>query len=352
MIQRQIINPSPKNTLLKHLGKLVIATLLVMVGVHFALASTQWREIAPGIQYQDSLTSRFTPWSHIHTFKIDLNRNQLSLVTAKELHQEFATVDQYAKLKQALIAINGGFFDAAYHPLGLRIRSHQQISPLKAISWWGIFYTERTHPTITSSRQFHLSESIDFAVQSGPRLLINSKIPPLKPGQAERTALGITKEGQLIIIVTEHAALSTTELAQLMKSKRLNCVQALNLDGGSSSQLYAKTQTFQLNVHGFSNVSDATNAYTNTPVQGYSHPVYSSKTKSRYTNAKLHNISYGHAAKSKNGKVMAHQAVAKNAKTNALASKHMATKVSKKSVAHNNSEKLSNKKSNQSYAKS
>ena len=48
-----------------------------------------------------------------------------------------------------------------------------------------------------------------------------------------------------------------------------------------------------------SNVSDATNSYTVTPVAGYRHPVYSSKTRSRYTKAKLHNISYGANAKSK-----------------------------------------------------
>ena len=51
-----------------------------------------------------------------------------------------------------------------------------------------------------------------------------------------------------------------------------------------------------------SNVSDATNGYTTTPVPGNARPVYSSRTKSRYTRAKLHNISYGKSAvKSKKG---------------------------------------------------
>ncbi len=51
--------------------------------------------------------------------------------------------------------------------------------------------------------------------------------------------------------------MSTTELAQLMKAEPLNCDNALNLDGGSSSQLHAHLNSFQLDVHGFSNVSDA-----------------------------------------------------------------------------------------------
>lgn len=90
-----------------------------------------------------------------------------------------------------------------------------------------------------------------------PRLLIRGNIPSLKAGVADRTALGITDEGKVIILVTTNAAMSTRQLAQIMRAPPLSCSDAINLDGGSSSQLYAKIDSFQLNVHGFSNVSDA-----------------------------------------------------------------------------------------------
>jgi len=51
--------------------------------------------------------------------------------------------------------------------------------------------------------------------------------------------------------------MTTEELARLLKASPLNCTDAINLDGGSSSQLYAHINSFHLNVHGFSNVSDA-----------------------------------------------------------------------------------------------
>lgn len=241
----------------KRLWKFVVAVSVLLIGLHFAMAAPHWRPLAPGIDYQDVINNQFTPWSHIHTFKINLKQNTLSLTTAKEINHDFASADDYGKMSHALIAINGGFFDKNYQPLGLRIRRHQLISPFKAISWWGIFYTLHNEATITNPKQFRLSQEIDFGIQSGPRLIVNGKIPTLKEGRAERSALGITRRGHVIILVTEHAAMSTTELAKLMKAPPLNCLNAINLDGGSSSQLYANIDNFHLNVHGFSNVSDS-----------------------------------------------------------------------------------------------
>jgi uncharacterized FlgJ-related protein len=53
------------------------------------------------------------------------------------------------------------------------------------------------------------------------------------------------------------------------------------------------SETFPVVHWNVSNVTDATDAYTNTAVPNNSHPVYSSRTRSRYTKARLHNISYG-----------------------------------------------------------
>lgn len=241
----------------KRLGKSLLIMLLPLVLLNYARASSNWQALAPGIEYQDLEGSYLSPWSHIYAFRIDLNANKLALVMAKDLSLKYASVDEYALHSKALISINGGFFDENFMPLGLRINNKRQESPLKQISWWGIFSIKNNKASISTIHQFKRDGQIDFAVQSGPRLLINGQIPPLKPGRAERSALGITKEGKVIIVVTDNEALSTTELAQKMKAAPLNCVNALNLDGGSSSQLHAQVGKFRLNVHGFSNVSDS-----------------------------------------------------------------------------------------------
>lgn len=230
---------------------------LLLMFLTLPVFANTWRELAPGIEYVDLNENLLVPWSHVHVFRVDLKKNKLDLVMANELSLHNASAQAFAHHTNALITINGGFFDQNYQPLGLRIGNQQQHNPLKRISWWGIFYISNKHPYLSGLNQYISHSNTEFAVQSGPRLLINSKIPSLKPGYAERSALGITADNHVIILVTKNSPLTTTALAQLLKTSPLNCVDALNLDGGSSTQLNAHMGIFQINVHGFSNVSDA-----------------------------------------------------------------------------------------------
>jgi uncharacterized protein YigE (DUF2233 family) len=235
----------------------IFSYLLILLITCFQFASAaSWRELSPGIEYLDLEQYQVTPWSHIHAFKINIARYPLSLVMAKDLDSQYASAEEFAKHSQALIAINGGFFDSRARSLGLRISKKQIESPIKAISWWGIFYIKQQKPYLTTINDFSL-KGVDFAIQSGPRLLIDGDIPSLKPGSAERSALCITENQRVIILVTDHTPLSTTALAQLLKKEPFNCFQALNLDGGSSSQLFAQIANFNLNVHGIAHISDA-----------------------------------------------------------------------------------------------
>lgn len=234
----------------------ILGCLFIIASITSAFAGS-WQSLAPGMEYQDLVTNPLTPWAHIHAFRIDLKQYQLDLVTAMQLSKRQASINEFARKSHALLAINGGFFDNNYHPLGLRIYQQQAHNPIKHISWWGVFLIQNHMPSIISSRDYKPNPKIQFAIQTGPRLIINGTIPHLRPGVAERSAIGITRHNQLIILVTKNALITTTELAHIMKASPLHCVNALNLDGGSSSQLFAHINTFRLNVHGFANVSDA-----------------------------------------------------------------------------------------------
>jgi len=235
-----------------------VATILTL---SFSLISTacanNWQKLAAGIEYKDLGSSLLSPWSHIHVFRIDLKANQLDLVTARDLSKNLASVTEFGFHSHALLSINGGFFDQKYQPLGLRIGHGKQHNPLKQISWWGIFYIKNQKAHISNHYHYTSDKQIDFAIQSGPRLIVDGKLLTLREGFAERSALGITQDGHVIILVTENAPITTTMLAKLMQSPAIDCTNALNLDGGGSSQLYAHMDSFKMNVHGFSNVSDA-----------------------------------------------------------------------------------------------
>ena len=232
----------------------VLFAILIMSPI---CQASKWRVLAPGIEYIDLGASLLTPWSHVHVFRIDLKENKFDLVMAASLSKKHASINEFARHSKALLTFNGGFFDQKYRPLGLRIGQNTEKNPLKRISWWGIFYIKNQKAYLTNIRHFRPDQQIDFALQSGPRLIINGKIPSLKAGVAERSALGITEEGKVIVLVTDNTPMSTTTLAKTLKSVPLNCTEALNLDGGSSTQLNANIDAFQLNVHGLSNVSDA-----------------------------------------------------------------------------------------------
>jgi uncharacterized protein YigE (DUF2233 family) len=234
--------------------------LFLILGYFFAypVLAGNWHMLAPGIEYQDLNNSILTTWSHIHAFRIDLKNNKLALVRARDLSRPLASANDFAQYSKALITINGGFFDQNNQPLGLRISDEQQYSPLKRISWWGIFYIKQQKAYLSSLNHYSSQLPLNFAIQSGPRLIANNKmIAALKQGYAERSALGITHDGHVIILVTENAPMTTSALAALMHSEPVNCRDALNLDGGSSSQLSVRIGEFALHAPGFSNIADA-----------------------------------------------------------------------------------------------
>lgn len=232
-------------------------TLCLLLLLWQPVMASNWLQTAPGIEYQDLNTNQLTNWSHIHVFRIDLKQNKLELVMSP-LPKRRTTVAEFARQGQAMIALNGGFFDEHDQPLGLRISQQQLYNPLKLISWWGIFYIQNGQPHIANIRSYKKNHAnIDFAIQSGPRLLIKGKILPLKIGFAERSALGITDDNHVIILVTENTPMTTTALAQLLQAAPLHCTDAINLDGGSSSQLYAHMGELTIDAPGLSAVTDA-----------------------------------------------------------------------------------------------
>ena len=80
-----------------------------------------------------------------------------------------------------------------------------------------------------------------------------------------RTAIGYNQNGDVIIAVSENAQLTTLQLAQILRGSEkhggLGCLYALNLDGGSSSQAYAKVGNFVLDAPSFRAVADGVAVY-------------------------------------------------------------------------------------------
>lgn len=239
-----------------------LSALMVLLITTAIATPTHWRTLSPGVEYTKlSMLSGFHT-GHLHAFRINLEQNKLELAIAEDQRNKIATVLDLVVTSKGIVGINGGFFSQELKPLGLRISNGVLRNPIKATPWWGVFYIKNNQPYIVSQKDYRTSKNIQFAVQSGPRLIVNNKIPlSLKPGVDSRTAVGITQRSTVILVVTDRLSLSTTQLAKVMKAPQmeggLGCHEALNLDGGTSSQLYVKTPDFSLSVPSFSAVTDA-----------------------------------------------------------------------------------------------
>jgi uncharacterized protein YigE (DUF2233 family) len=89
-------------------------------------------------------------------------------------------------------------------------------------------------------------------VQGIPRLVVGGKVPGLKPQVAERTA--VCAAGNRIFIVVASKAETTAFarfLAESSEKAGLGCSDALNLDGGPSTQLVVRLPALTLSLPGW-----------------------------------------------------------------------------------------------------
>lgn len=232
---------------------IILVLISILCSISDRLLANDWNALEQGLFYKKITLQTKT----IHVFKINPQYYLL-----KPIVEQKTTVKNMVQTSGALLTINANFFDSSGKPLGLAIQDGKELNPFKNISWWGIFYQEGTKSHnvaghIIHSSQFRKNPAIKNAIQAGPRLIINGTIPKLKSQNSAKSAIGINKKGEILVVATL-SSIDIVELAELMVKPELTggleCINALNLDGGSSTQLYAKVGDFELDLPNFVNV--------------------------------------------------------------------------------------------------
>jgi exopolysaccharide biosynthesis protein len=175
-----------------------------------------------------------------------------------------------------IAGINGGYFEAHLSPLGLLISNGHVIhSGQKAKLLSGVFLVRDGRPEIIRARELASTKSIQQAIQCGPFLVVDGE--PVPGLNAERIAARTfifccgsscwgfgTCRSMTLAAVGEMLA-----KAKLIRDFRIS--QALNLDGGSSTTLYAKLDNHEIFSEGRSIVSNyliiRTSSHRNEPTQ-------------------------------------------------------------------------------------
>ncbi len=232
-------------------------TILALLFTTTPLYATTWKKVVKGLDY--------TYTENIHAFKIDLKEFQISLFTAKDIGDTDSTATMLAKKSGGILAINGGFFGPTHKPLGLLIRNGRALNPMHGTKWWGIFYIDNDKPFITLPHLFALQPTITMALQAGPRLVVGGKIPKLKEAIARRSGIGIRKNGEIVIAITDETPKTMQEFAEMFrkseKEEGFDCPNVLNLDGGRSSQLSFDYKGFKLEIPGIARVTNVVTVF-------------------------------------------------------------------------------------------
>ncbi|NLD28210.1 MAG: phosphodiester glycosidase family protein [Myxococcales bacterium] len=254
-----------KNFIKKMAWAIPFVILAMSADSPFALATPKaayiWNKLAEGIQHASySFVIGEKERVVFNAFKIDPKLYRFDILMTDD-EVEGATVFDLARKTKPLIAINGGFFTPEHRSIGLIVRNGKILNGLHKTSWWSIFSISDGVPSISKPSDFVISENISIALQVGPRLAINGVIPKLKENLATRSALGISEDGMVVIAITSGYGISMTELARRMTLSPfqggLDCKNAMALDGGSSSQIFAKIGNFEYSQSGLARITNA-----------------------------------------------------------------------------------------------
>ena len=156
-----------------------------------------------------------------------------------------------------LFATNAGMFDPALKPVGLYVEQGRELVHINTRSGYGnfhmkpngIFYIAAGRAAVAETQAFLKQRpQADLATQSGPMLVINGRLHPRfdwgSTSLKARNGVGVRADGKVIFAISQ-GEVSFDAFARLFRDG-LNCPNALFLDGGSASSLYAPS----LNSHG------------------------------------------------------------------------------------------------------
>lgn len=180
---------------------------------------------------------------------------------ASDTEQPLLTFDKLLSVlpesQNLAFAMNAGMYNERYAPIGYTVIKSEKIKSLNikegggnfhllpnGVLWWD--KANKVQITESNALQQQLDKgSVQpwYATQSGPMLVINNEIhPQFNPDSTSlkfRNGAGVCSDGSIQFVNSEEPV-TFYQFALLFKDE-LNCPNALFLDGGIASALYAPT---------------------------------------------------------------------------------------------------------------
>ncbi|WP_424361766.1 phosphodiester glycosidase family protein [Methylocystis parvus] len=155
-----------------------------------------------------------------------------------------------AKGQTLVFAMNAGMYDPAFFPVGLYVEGGATLRAANTAAGEGnfhmkpngVFWIDGARAGVIETVRFLKSRARPaYATQSGPMLVIGGRINPRihDNGTSEKFRNGVgVADGHVVRFAISNQPVTFHQFAHLFR-ERLKCPDALFLDGGSASALYA-----------------------------------------------------------------------------------------------------------------
>ena len=214
-------------------------------------ASTEifWEQLSPGFEESHfHLASNTLLSSSVVAVRVSLDQYTPRVVRAAEYGWKKATTRALCKSSGASVCINSNFFDEQGKPLGVVISrgiQHQKAHN-GGNTLTGIFFVTADGVGITHRGNFSADRVIE-AAQAGPRLISEGAPVIGVKDSSIPTNLSLAcldRLNRLLLLRVSLAMFggSLREIQATLLRPEIGCYEALNLDGGGSSQMYISSK--------------------------------------------------------------------------------------------------------------
>ncbi len=255
--------------------KIIILLFASLTGFYFNIALTSCKEEKKPVALKTSLYKQTEAQGiTIAKLPLDLKDEYLtfikfdsSIYKPRLLHsvkygRKVMGAAEITEKAGAVGVINASYFDENNHPLGYIKINGKTINGYIAepIIYSGIAEIKDGKLLIMHRDNFNKSLATE-AFQAGPRLISKG----LRTNGLEntvdyrekslRSGIAVNKKGDFIIFKTTSTIANWEQITQtILNNPELGITEAMNLDGGSSSQIYIHSQGFEFNEGGMTQV--------------------------------------------------------------------------------------------------
>jgi len=203
-----------------------------------------FQELQPGFELLEETVQTGKESFLVKIVRVDQSRFGFRILGRDSATERAYSLYEHQQRTNAVCVLNGGFrlsFET-HEPTGLVIIDKRRISPF-AKSLSGIIAIKNQRVEIIATPNDSMQQGLDYALQGNPMLVNQGRVTQLQPQDAPRAFVALDQEDRVILGIASWV--SSLELARYLARKDgLNCVNALNLEGGNEG-LFIKIDGFE-----------------------------------------------------------------------------------------------------------